>query len=76
MPSTASSPSAVRVSADGLVYPFTLRPEARFHDGSPLTADDVAFSLMLLKEKGHPDHSQVIREMVRREAADDATPSS
>jgi len=33
---------------------FNLRPEARFHDGSPITADDVVFSLNILKTKGHP----------------------
>ncbi len=32
------------VSSDGLVYTFTIRPEARFHDGRPLTADDVLWS--------------------------------
>src|SRR5215216_6754099 len=29
---------AVRISADRLTYRFLLRPEARFHDGTPLTA--------------------------------------
>ena len=29
---------AVRISADGLTYRFLLRPEARFHDGTRLTA--------------------------------------
>ncbi len=33
---------------------FRLRREARFHDGSPLTAEDVAFSIGVLKTKGHP----------------------
>jgi len=33
---------------------FRMRPEARFHDGSPLTAEDVKFSLDLLKEEGDP----------------------
>lgn len=33
---------------------YTLRPEARFHDGKKITADDVAFSFNLLMEKGSP----------------------
>lgn len=31
-------------SADGLSYAFTLRQDARWHDGTPVTAQDVAFS--------------------------------
>ena len=34
---------AVRISADRLTYRYLLRPEARFHDGSRLTAQDVAY---------------------------------
>lgn len=34
---------------------FKLRPEARFHDGSPITVDDIVFSFTTLKERGHPD---------------------
>jgi microcin C transport system substrate-binding protein len=33
---------------------FTLRPEARFHDGSPITVEDVIFSFETLRAKGHP----------------------
>ena len=33
---------------------FTLRAEARWHDGTPITVDDVIFSLDVLKEKGTP----------------------
>lgn len=33
-----------QVSSDGAVYTFFLDPEARFHNGRPVTADDVVFS--------------------------------
>lgn len=63
---------AVRVSADKLEYRFLLRPEARFHDGSKLTARDVAFSLTTLKAKGHPVYKMMLSEMESASAeADD-----
>ena len=65
--------SAVRRSSDGLTYKFLLRPEARFHDGSRLTAQDVAFSLATLKDKGHPIITQRLREFAGAEAIDDGT---
>src|SRR5437773_2482885 len=49
------------------------RPGIIFHDGSPLTAHDVAFSLKILKEKGHPIAQQLLRDFVGAEATDDAT---
>ena len=45
---------SVTISADRNGFDFALRPQARWHDGMPLTAEDVAFTLMLYKEKGHP----------------------
>jgi microcin C transport system substrate-binding protein len=63
---------AVKISADGLTYRFLMRPEATFHDGSRLTAHDVAFSLMLLKEKGHPIIQQLLRDFLGAEVTDDA----
>src|SRR6266536_530997 len=64
---------AVRISADGLTYRFLMRPGITFHDGSPLTAHDVAFSLKILKDKGHPIAQQLLRDCVGAEAADDST---
>ncbi|WP_299805701.1 extracellular solute-binding protein [Tardiphaga sp.] len=64
---------SVQISGDGLTYRFTLRPEARFHDGSKLTARDAAFSLTALKTKGHPLITQQMRDMVKAEAAGDTT---
>ena len=46
--------AGVAVADDLSSVTFTLRPEARWHDGTPVTADDVAFSLDLLKAKGAP----------------------
>ena len=59
---------SVAVSEDGTLYRFRLRPQARFHDGSTLDAEDVAFSLNLLKTKGHPIIQQSLREMEGAEA--------
>jgi len=62
---------AVRVSADKLTYRFLLRPEARFHDGSKLTAHDAAFSLNILRTKGHPVIAQLLRDLQSAEAESD-----
>lgn len=62
----------VRYAKDKLTYRFLLRPEARFNDGSKLTASDVAFSLRTLKEKGHPTFSQLLGDLESASAeADD-----
>jgi peptide/nickel transport system substrate-binding protein len=47
MPGNAMTPSLAEswtASADGLVYEFVLRKGVQFHNGDPLTADDVKFS--------------------------------
>lgn len=41
------------ISADQLTYTFHLRKNLKFSDGSPLTADDVAFTLTLLHDKAY-----------------------
>lgn len=47
--------------AESVEYPedvswaiFTIRPEARYHDGHPVTADDFLYQFELLKEHGRP----------------------
>lgn len=62
---------SVTVAADRLTYRFALRTEARFHDGSPLTARDVAFSFKTLKAKGHPSYRLLLNEVVSVEADGD-----
>ncbi|EPY02906.1 extracellular solute-binding protein [Magnetospirillum fulvum] len=45
---------SIEFPADRSWVAFTLRPKARWHDGKPITADDVVFSFDILKTKGHP----------------------
>jgi microcin C transport system substrate-binding protein len=44
----------VDLAPDRLSVLFTLRPQARFHDGSPITADDVVWTFETLRRKGQP----------------------
>jgi peptide/nickel transport system substrate-binding protein len=46
---------------------FVLRPEARFSDGQPVTAEDVLFSFQLLKEKGRPNHRSYYAKVAKAE---------
>ena len=54
---------AVAHSADYSSVSFKLRKSARFSDGSPITAEDVAFSLSALK-KAHPFYRAYYRDVV------------
>ncbi len=59
-PSTAYGhlAGAVEVAADKLSVAFTLRPEAHFWDGTPVTADDVAWTFGALRQYGRPQYRQ------------------
>ncbi len=61
----------VQISPDQLTYRFLIRPGITFHDGSPLTAQDVVFSLQLLKAKGHPIIQHLLHDFVGAQAPDD-----
>ncbi len=61
----------VTVSNDGRSYRFKLREQARFHDNTPVTAHDAAFSYDLLKEKGHPALRLLLAKMENVVAEDD-----
>jgi microcin C transport system substrate-binding protein len=58
---------SVEVPEDLSSVTYTLREEARFHDGTPITADDVAFSLNLLKEHGQPFYRFYYANIARAE---------
>ena len=55
---------SAEVAPDRSWVTFAMRPEARFHDGTPLTADDVVFSFEILKSKGEPSFRIVFRDVV------------
>lgn len=64
---------SVTISADRNTFEFSLRPEARFHDGSPLTAEDVAYSFTQFKKDGHPDLLLPLTQMTEAVAVDART---
>ena len=64
---------SAELAADGKSVTFHLRPEAKFADGAPLTADDVVFTFATLKEKGHPSYRVLLRDVVEAQAPDPAT---
>jgi microcin C transport system substrate-binding protein len=63
---------SVILSADRNTFTFRLRPQARFHDGTPVTADDIAFSYELFRDKGHP-YLQLPLKPLKQAVADDAS---
>ena len=63
--------SAYGLVANSMEYPkdrswviFNMRPEAKFSDNTPLTAEDVMFSYKLLQEKGLPSFRAVIEKEI------------
>ena len=63
--------------AESVSYPedyssvtYRLRPEAKWHDGKPVTPDDVIFSLDAFK-KNHPQYSAYYRHVVKAEKTSD-----
>ena len=63
----------VAVATDRLSVTFRLRPEAKFSNGSQVTADDVVFSFDTLKAKGHPSYRIMMRDVTKAEAVDAGT---
>ena len=53
------------VSADGLNWRIKLRGDATWHDGKPFTADDVKFTLDLLRDPNFPAGSRAGHERLR-----------
>jgi len=60
-------------SDDGTLLTFTLRENAKWHDGQPVTAEDVAFTYQLIKENGFGEYAQWLDHMESITAVDDKT---
>ncbi|MGA0827569.1 MAG: extracellular solute-binding protein [Gemmobacter sp.] len=81
MSGTLDEPDAMYgLLAHSIEYPpgrewaiFHMRPEARFSDGTPVTAQDVVFSFNVLLEKGQPAYKVVLKDIASVEAIDDLT---
>jgi len=78
MSGTADEPDSMYgLIAESIEYPenrqwaiFNMRPEAKFSDGSPVTAEDVVFSFNILIEKGRPTFKVTLSDFKSVEALD------
>ncbi len=61
------------VSPDNLVYTFTLAANARFHDGSPVTADDVKFTIDTCNDPKSGSSSEGVEAIAKVEVIDTRT---
>jgi microcin C transport system substrate-binding protein len=79
MTNTLDEPaSQYSLIADSIEYPidkssvsFTINPAARWHDGQPVTVEDVIYSFNILTTKGAPRYSQYYADVVKAEKTGD-----
>ncbi|MDX1803171.1 MAG: extracellular solute-binding protein [Alcanivorax sp.] len=69
--------AAYGLIADWIEYPddhqwciFHLRDQARFHDGHPIRAEDVVYTVNLLRDKGHPEFALKLADVSEVKALD------
>jgi len=66
LPGSKMAPSLAeswRESADGLTYEFKLRPGLKFHNGDPVTAEDVKFSYERYRGAGAKELQTRVRQV-------------
>jgi microcin C transport system substrate-binding protein len=61
----------IEIPADRSWVAFTLRPQARFHDGSPITVEDVIWTFGALKTKGRPFYRAYYAQVTKAEKVGD-----
>src|SRR5439155_1726332 len=68
--------STFRTETEGKVWTFEIRPDAMWHDGQDVTADDVVYTVKLLQDRAYlervilrfyPDPSEALRALARGE---------
>ena len=64
---------SIDVSDDRQSFTFKLRPEAKFSDGTPVTAADVVFTLETLRDKGRPNFKNSYSKITKIETPDERT---
>jgi microcin C transport system substrate-binding protein len=64
--------SSVSFSEDGLTCRFRIRPEARFHDGTKITAQDAAWSINTFRKIAHNILRIMLKDVENAEAESDA----
>ncbi len=76
VPSYDEPASYYGLVAESVEYPesqdwviFNLRPEARFSDGTPITADDVVFSHEILLDQGLQSYAEAVRKRIPKAEA-------
>ena len=57
----------IEIPVDRSWVAFTLRPQARFHDGSPMTVEDVIWTFDALKTKGRPFYRSYYAQVTKAE---------
>ncbi|MCW2238083.1 extracellular solute-binding protein [Azospirillum canadense] len=63
----------IAVADDRGSVAFTLRPQARFHDGTPVTVEDVIWSFETLRDKGHPTYRTYYADVAKAEKTGERT---
>ena len=58
---------SIETAPDRSWVAFTLRPQARFHDGSPMTVEDVIWTFETLRKQGRPFFRAYYAHVVRVE---------
>ena len=65
--------ASIDTSEDRQTFTFKIRPEAKFSDGSMVTAADVQFSLETLRDHGRPNFKNNFSKITKIETPDDHT---